>query len=208
MAIIKNGILGGFSGKTGTVVGYQLYDQDVMRGSGRSRKVPFTPGELRNQDKFATTQSWLKPITDFLRIGFQGYSKRFEGFNAAKSYLSKHALKENDNGFYIDPALALVSYGDMELPEKASAISENKETVTFRWSGGKSVYDDRVMLMLYDIDGREVKFDTSAGMRNLKMKVFDAEGFSGKAVHVYFAFVSEDRKRRSNSQYLGVIAVL
>ncbi len=31
MAIIKNGILGGFSGKVGTVVGYTLYDI-LLRG--------------------------------------------------------------------------------------------------------------------------------------------------------------------------------
>ena len=58
MAIIKNGILGNFSGKAGTVVGYQLYDQGVMRGNAKARKVLFTPAELKNQDKFTTPGSF------------------------------------------------------------------------------------------------------------------------------------------------------
>ena len=52
------------------------------------------------------------------------------------------------------------------------------------------------------------EFDTAAVKRQLGNGVFTAEAFSGKSVHVYLAFVSEDRKRRSNSQYLGVITVL
>lgn len=208
MAIIKNGILGGFSGKSGTVVGYQLYDQSVMRGLGKTRKVPFTPAELKNQTKFSTPQRWLQPITEFLRVGFKGYAKRFEGFNAAKSYLSKNAVRSDDAGFYIDPKLALVSFGDMDLAEKASAVSESPGTVTFKWSGGESEHDDRAMFMLYDIDGRNAKFDTAAVKRKLETGVFSAEDLSGKSVHVYLAFVAEDRKRRSNSQYLGVVTVL
>lgn len=208
MAIIKNGILGSFSGKAGAVVGYQLYDQGIMRGLGRIRTAPFTPAELKNQEKFATPQRWLQPIKPFLRVGFKGYAKRFEGFNAAKSYLSHNAVRSDDNGFYIDPALALVSFGDMDLAEKASAVSESPGMVTFRWSGGQREHDDRAMFMLYDIDRGTAKFDTAAVQRQKETGVFTAEEFSGKSVHVYLAFVSEDRKRRSNSQYLGVITVL
>lgn len=208
MAIIKNGILGNFSGKAGAVVGYQLYDQGIMRGLGRLRTAPFTPAELKNQEKFATPQRWLLPIKAFLRVGFKDYAVRFEGFNAAKSYLSKNAVRSNDEGFYIDPALALVSFGDMDLAEKASAVSESPGTVTFRWDGGNMRHDDRAMFMLYDIDRGTARFDTAAVKRQLKTGVFNAEGYSGRSVHVYLAFVSEDRKRRSNSQYLGVITVL
>lgn len=208
MAIIKKGILGGFSGKVGTVVGYILKDQDIIRGLGKGRQAPFTAGELKNQTAFSTPQAWLQPLTEFLRVGFKDYAVRYEGFSAARSYLSKNALRSDDAGFYVDPELALVSYGDMDLAETASAVSESPGTVTFRWSGGRTVYDDRAMFMLYDIDAGRAAFDTAAVKRQRGTGIFTAEAFSGKSVHVYLAFVSEDRKRRSNSQYLGVITVL
>ncbi|SMC94534.1 DUF6266 family protein [Pedobacter nyackensis] len=209
MGVIKNGILGGFKGKTGTVVGYKLKDQDIIRGVGDGRKAPFTNGELKNQSKFGVSQRWLQPLTEFLRVGYKDYNTRYEGFVAAKSYISKNAIKQDDAGFHVDPELALLSYGDMDLAEKATAVSESPNTVTFKWSGGKSEYDDRAMFVLYDIDGQDAEFDTAAVKRELKTGVFNtSESFSGRSVHAYIAFVSEDRKRRSNSQYLGVITVL
>lgn len=209
MAIIKNGILGGIHGKIGGIVGYTLYDQDIIRVAPRPRRTPFTPGELVNQTIFAATQFWLQPILEFVRVGFQGYATRFQGFNAAKSYLSKNAIIKDDTGFYIDPEKVLVSYGDMDLTEKASVVSEHPNTVTFNWSGGNCEYDDRAMFMVYDIDENYAEFDTAAVRRNLKTGEFKlGKDFSGKTVHAYLAFVSEDRKRRSNSQYLGLVKVL
>lgn len=96
----------------------------------------------------------------------------------------------------------------MDVAETASAVSESPGTVTFRWSGGRREHDDRAMFMLYDIDAGSAEFDTAAVKRQLGTGAFTAKAFSGKSVHVYLAFVSEDRKRRSNSQYLGVIPVL
>ena len=43
--------------------------------------------EVLNRKKFAAAQAWLKPIIDFVRVGFKGYNERFEGFVAAKSWL-------------------------------------------------------------------------------------------------------------------------
>lgn len=209
MAILKNGILGGVSGKVGTVVGYALKDQDVIRGLGNGRTAPFTEGELKNQSAFSISQRWLQPLTEFLRVGFKDYAVRYEGFVAAKSYLSKHAIRKDDAGVYVDPELALVSYGDMDQSEKAGAVSESPNTVTFTWSGGRRVHDDRAMFMVYDIDGGIAEFDTAAVKRQYETGVFKVSDiFSGRTVHVYLAFVSEDRKRRSNSQYLGVITIL
>lgn len=211
MAIIKNGILGGITGKIGTVVGYRLDDQDVIRSLPKERTVPFTKGELKNQTIFAASQAWLQPITEFLRVGFMGYSVRYRGFVAAKSHLSKNSIVKDDAGFYIDPELVLVSYGDLDLVENASVVSESPNTVTFNWSGGRHVYDDRAMFLLYDLDAEEpeAEFDTAAAKRKLGTGTFKLEkNFSGKTVHAYLAFVSEDRKRRSNSQYLGVVTIL
>ena len=209
MAIIKKGILGGFSGKAGTVVGYELNGQDVMRGLPKQRIKPFTAGELQNQKTFGELQAWLRPITTFLRVGFQNYAPTFQGFTAAKSYNSKHAIVKDDAGTYIDPALALVSFGDQAKSTTASAVSETSNSVTFNWQGGEHKYDDRAMFLIYDIENGNAEFDTAAVKRSAMTGKFNmGRDFSGKSVHVYLAFVAEDRKTRSNSQYLGIVNVL
>lgn len=209
MGIIKKGILGGFKGKVGTVVGYQIDGQDVMRAVPNVRSVPFTENELKNQKCFGDLQSWLQPITGFLRVGFQGYAPTFRGFNAARSYNATNALVKDGTGAHIDPALALVSFGNMEQATTASAMSEAPNSVTFNWEGGRYMYDDRAMFLVYDIAGKKATFDTAAVKRSAMTGTLTLDpAYSDREVHVYLAFVSEDRKTRSNSQYLGAITVL
>ena len=209
MAIVKNGILGGFSGKAGTVVGYHSKGKDLMRGIPRKRTSGPTPKELANREKFAYVQAWLQPLLEFLRIGFQDYAPDFQGFVAAKSYNSKNAVIGSSPYFQINPALALVSFGEMSQATSATAVAESPNTINFNWSGKNFIYDDRAMLMAYDITGEKAIFNTASeradgGHARLKLD----ENFSGKQVDVYLAFVSEDRKRRSNSQYLGLLTVI
>lgn len=71
MAIINEGINGGFSGKVGRVVGYWLNGQWVMRGVGvRRNKLKTTDGEKRARGSFAQVQAFLKPLLPVLKIGF------------------------------------------------------------------------------------------------------------------------------------------
>ena len=134
MAVIKTGIHGGFRGKVARVVGHQLNGRDVMRGLPRRRTTPPTAGELPNRARSKVPQDWSGPITDFLRIGFQDYQPTYQGFVAAKSYNSKHALK-TDNGidFYIDPSLALVSFGTLEQADTASVDVSVANQITVNW---------------------------------------------------------------------------
>lgn len=209
MAIIKNGILGGFSGKAGTVVGYRSKGKDQIRGLPKKRTTPPTKNELANREKFAYLQSWLQPIMEFLRVGFQDYNPDYQGFVAAKSYNAKNAIIGFSPYFQIDPAKALVSFGDMSQATHATATAEEQGYITFRWTGGDFAYDDRAMLVAYDITGEFARFNTASeradgGYARLRIP----EAMNGKQVDVYLAFVSEDRKRRSTSQYLGLITTL
>lgn len=210
MATFKNGILGPFKGKVGTVVGYELNGQHVMRevGKGKANKAP-TEKELANRKKFVLAQGWLKPLTDFLRVGFQDYAPTFYGFNAAKSYLLNHAVTGAYPDFLIDPALMLVSHGGLAPALSAGAVSETPNAITFTWDPGAHAYNDRAMFLVYDTKNGIAEFDTAAAKTQNRKGVFVVNpSFSGNKVHVYLAFVSEDRKNRSNSQYLGVVKVL
>lgn len=205
MAIIKNGIHGAFSGKIGKVVGYVSKGQAVMRTQGE-RTTPPTPKELLNREKFATSQKWLSPLTDFLRIGFKDYQPTYEGFVAAKSYNHKHALlRDENNKFYVDPALVLVSFGDQPLPVTANAVCTAEKEIVFTWSKeGEYEYNDYAMIVIYDIENERVQYQPAIEPRAKGKAIFKyADIFLGKQVEAYLAFTSDDRKQRSNSVYLG-----
>jgi hypothetical protein len=94
----------------------------------------------------------------------------------------------------------LVSFGQLAQASSSSVISEQSNTLTFTWEPGKQFYDDRAMFVIYNLEEGITEFDTSAAKTQNKTGTFVlSKGFSGKEVHVYLAFVSEDRKNRSNS---------
>ncbi|HEY1025562.1 MAG TPA: DUF6266 family protein [Sphingobacteriaceae bacterium] len=133
MARLIEGILGGFSGKVGTVVGFARNGRQFMKALPKPRTGKPTAKELANRQKFAVTQFWLQPITELVRVSFKNYSETAHGFNSAKSYLSKNALVWEAPDFYVDPSLALVSWGDLPEAENAEARSENEASVSFYW---------------------------------------------------------------------------
>jgi len=211
MARLLEGILGGFSGKVGTVVGFSRNGKQFMKSRPKPRTGAPTANELANRQKFAATQSWLKPITGFVRVGFRTYSNSGHGFNSAKSYLSKNALAGTTPDFYIDPIKALVSWGDLPGCENPEARSEAENTVTFYWEADlqdSERKNDHVMMLAYDIEGSLASFTTSGAKRKAgtdSLEVPDA--FSGREVDVYIAFISEERAEMSMSQYLGKVLV-
>jgi hypothetical protein len=212
MATIKNGIHGAFSGKVGKVVGYVSKGKGVMRTQGERTTAP-TEKELLNREKFATSQKWLKPLTDFLRVGFQDYQPTYEGFVAAKSYNQKHALQTTeDNKFFIDPALALVSFGQQPLPLEINVECREGQELFFTWSKeGNYAYNDHVMALAYDCDSEEffARYRTSIGLRSHGSATFQLEkSQQGRSFHVYIAFVSDDRRNRTNSKYLGKLTLI
>lgn len=209
MARIKNGILGAFSGMISNVVGYIRNGKAYMRAKPKKRTKPATKNELANREKFAYVQRWLQPLLEFVRVGFQHYNPDYEGFVAAKSYNAKKAVIGHSPYFQIDPAKALVSFGDMSQATYAVAAAAGNNFINFKWSGGDFEYDDRAMLVAYDMAGENASFNTAAERAKSGEAWLKVDDYlKGKMVDVYLAFVSEDRKRRSNSQYLGLITVL
>ena len=92
MGTIKKGILGGFSGKVGTVVGASWKGISYMRSLLQKVKNPRTTGQRNQHSKFAFTINLLKPMTAFLRTGWKLYAHRQLPFNAATSYTLVNAI--------------------------------------------------------------------------------------------------------------------
>ncbi len=207
MAISRNGPNGGLTGKFGSVVAYQLNGQEVIRGLSKKRKSKPTAREQANRDKFAQMQAWLKPLLPFLQIGFKGYAPTFQGFVAAKSYNSKHAFVQKEDGtWYIDPTLALVSFGTIPLPQTMSMERQGGEIV-ITWSTEAHDHPwDQAMLLAYVPETRKEKYDLAAAKRITGTAPIPVPLHSkGHEVHVYIAFVAYDHSAQSNSYYLGAI---
>ncbi|EDM35761.1 hypothetical protein PBAL39_06266 [Pedobacter sp. BAL39] len=208
MATYTDGFLGPFKGKLGPAHGSSWKGKPVIKGAYKKRTLNITQKEKNNRIKFAKAHRWLQPITEFVRAGFQGYSPTTEGFNAAKSLLY-HAFEGEGENLVVNPAYVLVSYGTMSLPEDISVMQLNDREVKFCWNpsnDGTGDQQDQVMVLAYNADKRKSSYQLTGDFRKTGETTLKLPLNKGD-YHLYIAFVSPNRKSRSNSKYLGIITV-
>ena len=203
MGKLPNGIHGPVRGKVGTIVGSSWKGIDYIKVKPRKRSKIRAEGEKLNQDRFKALHQFLQPMLVFLREGFRGYAGTLEGFNAAKSYNLKHAFRDGD----LDPSLVLVSHGTLPLPENIQCRLEGYDIeVTWDTDGvDPSNKFDQVMILVYEPNSQQCRYSTIGEFRKTGKDVLKHVGRS--EFHVYVAFKSHDRKRQSNSAYLGKVNV-
>jgi hypothetical protein len=111
MGTINKGILGGFSGKVGTVVGGSWKGIDYMRSKGNNRNLNPTEKQLAQQLKFALIMRFVQPMAALLNTSFRNFAIKMTGINNAFAYNIKNAVTGIYPSFEIDYSLALVSRG-------------------------------------------------------------------------------------------------
>ena len=204
MGTIKQGILGGFSGKVGTVVGSSWKGLSYMRGQAQSVKNPRTAKQMAQRDKFALALS-------FIKVGFKTYAVHQSEFNAAMSYTLKNAIKGTYPSFTIDYAQAMVSRGSLAKPLNIQKQNNDNE-IAVSWqdnSGTANALDtDFAMIMAYNADKQEAVYDMTSTCRGDEgSSLRYPSDWVGDTVHVYLAFVSEDGTLVSDSEYVGSMTI-
>lgn len=113
MATISKGILGGFSGKIGTVVGASWRGKDIIRSVPKSTKRQPSDLQLIQQLKFGKVIDFLQPIRPIQNLYFGGKVKYQSRFNQATSYALKHAVEMVDDLSVIIPEKVLITKGEL-----------------------------------------------------------------------------------------------
>lgn len=94
MATYKQGVLGSFSGKVGTVVGSSWRGISYIRSLAQKVANPRTKGQLRARAKLATVASALKQFATIIRAGFVGTGTVSPWSSAVKANI--RAVQDDD----------------------------------------------------------------------------------------------------------------
>ena len=210
MGTITKGILGGFSGTVGTVIGGTWKGIDYMRSQPAKRSGSFTQAQLDQQVKFALVVKFLQSMTAFVMLSFRNFAIQMTGFNSAMSYNLKNAVTGIYPDYTLDYSMVLVSRGD--LPNAtAPAASTAGSNVTFTWTNnagmGKALATDKAMLVVYCEDYNMCIYTTGSAARSAGTDLLDVSTFSGKTVQTYIGFISEDGKDVAGSIYTGPLTI-
>lgn len=212
MGTIKQGILGGFSGKVGNVVGATWKGINYMRALASKVSNPKTDLQLEQRQKFAAAVKFLQPLTQFLKIGFKNYAVKMTAMNNAMAYILRNAIQGTYPNYTIDYTNVLLSRGNLAPAMNQSVTSTVAGTILFAWDDnsdetGASALD-KSLLVVYDVEKNQAVYFTELGTRADKTQpVTVPNSFSGDLVHCYIGFITADGKTLSNSKYAGAVTV-
>lgn len=210
MARIQNGILDGFNGKVGTVVGSAWKGKAVMRAKPKQiRNRKFSQAQLAQQSKFAAGSIYLQQLSPLLNITFGNYAKVRTAGNTAFSHMLREAMTGVFPDFTIDWPKLMVSKGALPLPQNvAAAVVAGK--INYTWqaettaSAAGDLPTDRSVLVVICPKLQQVIYTTVGAARSTGAASIDVANFAGNDVHTYFAFVSENGKKATRSVYTGM----
>ena len=211
MGTIRKGILGGFSGKVGTVVGASWRGISYMRSLPLKVRNPRTKGQRSQRTKFSLALSLLKPITPLLRIGWKLYGRRQSPFNAAMSYTLANAVIGNYPDYSIDVSKVLISRGNLQPATNATA-TPTRGSIEIGWANnsgiGSAKQTDKSLIAVLNLErGEAITLDAGAERMEETQTVILPTEWNGDEVQAYLGFVSEDGREVANSVYLGAIAL-
>ena len=211
MGTIKKGILGGFSGKVGTVVGASWKGIDYIRSLPSSVKNPRTPGQVAQRTKFSMVQSFLTSMTPIIRVGFKNFTGKQSATNAAMSYNVKNGVIGEDSDLQLDYPKLLISRGNLHPAPSGDALYVGGDII-FEWDnsmdGLNASENDGAILVLHNSITGESSYNIGVTVRSLgEAREACPSQWKGDVVECYLAFVSEDGKDVSNSIHLASIEI-
>lgn len=213
MGTIKKGILGGFSGTVGTVVGANWRGMDVMRSRPKSSGSNPTPLQLLQRQKFALAikfQNALRSMQSRLYGENSGVRSRV---NLAAGYLLKEVVAEQNGEAVLMMNKVIITKGDLTGFQNLTVVAGSNQTLVFDWEDNSN----QMLAQSTDIFCTAV-FEEESGIFNVQEgpEQRDAtqatlalpDNWSGKTVHVYAFFQNVAQNKACNSLYLGTVAVL
>ncbi|MEX2350064.1 MAG: DUF6266 family protein [Flavobacteriaceae bacterium] len=212
MATFDKGILGGFSGKVGTVVGAYWRGKNVMRSLPRTTERPATPAQELQRTKFTVVAKFLTPIKFLVGAHFGTEQGDKSPFNLATSYHLKEAVMEVGDDIEMDLPKVLISKGGLQGLQGQSFVAEAASVMRVAWgdnSGqGLAEPDDALAVVVYCPDLNLFETYVPAAQRQDEQVDLTAPGyFSGLEVHAWATFISADGGMAATSSYLGSITV-
>ena len=208
MAKIRQGIMGPFSGKIGPIIGSSWKNISYIKSAPVDNGQPraFTPAKLANQQRFKLMNDFLDPFQPFITIGFANLASNKTELNAAFMVNFREAMELVDWAYQIRYDKLCLSKGNLPGLEAIVVQRMASAKLLINWDPTIvfAAANDQVMLVVYcpDLkmaDGFVGFAQRSSGSVRFKMPI----KMQHHAVELYLSMVSLNRKKISNSQYLG-----
>ena len=211
MGTITKGILGGFSGKVGNVVGGTWKGIDYMRSKANRTNFNPSQAQLEQQLKFGLSIRFVQSMSGLVEMSFRNYAIKMTGINSALSYTLKNAVAGVYPIYNIVYSDVLVSRGDLPNVLGPAVVSGVGSLVSFSWTDNSGVGiakpTDKAILAGYCPAFNQCIYTTGSASRSALTDELNLSTFSGQLVETYIGFVSQDGRNIASSLYTGQVTV-
>ncbi|MHA4894623.1 DUF6266 family protein [Pedobacter sp. PWIIR3] len=199
------------SGKIGPVIGGVWKGVPYVK-EANPNPAPRTlsPAQQANLDKFKFVNDWLVPFHPFITVGFSVLAIQKTEIAAALSAVYKSVFTGNFPNIEIAYDQMVISSGTLPMVKNPAASFISSDQVHFTWDKNAvkgTQYIDQMLVALYDREEQFCDGFIGGANRATEYHTFKLNPDSvGKTLDVYLATFSVDRKKISNTQYLGQIS--
>lgn len=209
MATFKNGILGGFNGKVGTVVGYSWKGKSVMRSIAQNIHNPRTEAQQSARMRFTLL---IKAITQLYPIVAWGFKSKAQGVtesNVAFSLNYAQVFTGNYPDISLDLSKLQLSSGPLPPASNPNAtVDTGQRTVNFTWDdnsgelGGSGT--DTCMIALYNPNLNQAVVNEEGAARSAEtFSLVYPSSWIGSNFAVYMVWRDASGSLVSESSFLG-----
>lgn len=213
MAKLNDSLLSGSSGRTGRLVVANVAGTEILRVRPRKKTSAPSPKQSLIQER-------MKRCYDFI-LPYKGYASLYFGHRQGMRSCYNLAITNLLNAFKLDFNLMTItpdfpeiefSHGNLlaAIPTGLSATAP--ATLSVEWynnaAGDPDRLADQLQLLYYDETQKSPVFLSNMAERtDTTMTVNVPPYMSGRLVHVWMAFLSQDGMEASLSSYAGSIEI-
>ncbi|MNL17157.1 hypothetical protein D3C87_1382350 [compost metagenome] len=215
MGIIRQGILGGFSNKAGTVIGARWRNRDVIRGLPRKSSKAATQLQINQRFKFGMVTGFVARLSQFIDLGFGSGDGSTSAMNLAVAYHLENAITGVAPNFTIDYTKVKINRGKLLLANAIEVAITAAARLDFKWlntvpDGRFKDATDRANVVAYNpTKDTFVSLRGAAARSALGYNLLLPPDYSGDQVHCYISFSSViNNKLVSDTEYIGEFLVL
>lgn len=196
MAKIDDGILGGFRGKVGPVIGYRWKDKWCMRARPVHVHNPRTAAQTAHRTLFREMVQLAAALKEGLRLGLRERARR-DGMTEMNAFCR---LNWREDGRPPYQALR-VSEGPV-APVAFGAARLEGDVVRVEFGGGAARGGDGVRLLVLNATRRQALLSAPAARRRGSLALVLPTGWAADELHLY-GFAADSAGRCSPSAYVG-----
>lgn len=208
MATYKQGILGPFTGKVGTVVGTYWKGRYVMRGLAPNVENPRTDAQQDNRLRMTLIGRLAGAVLPLVDLGYyaQAERARIAPINIYTSVnLTNAAIQGDYPDLTLNPASLQLSAGDILLPGSPAATNDSPGVINITWTDNSGLTPqtrstDHILALLLNTARNASSFDlTTATRGDESLSLSYPPLWSGETAYLYLAATSPDNTQASPS---------